>query len=172
MKAAKSLFLAVSIIAASAMLTAGQVIIELRPKGSQQPAASNAEQDRDDLVNEVFSPITGALNLTANQKARIATIATATMLKAEPLFQQLDELDDQLSAAAFTGQLDELKIKELSDKQAALLSQIIATKARAKASFSMVLTAEQRAVVAEQFRCEVLRIVLAQLVTKCKARES
>jgi hypothetical protein len=92
MNAAKSLFLAGSIIAASAMLTAAQVIIELKPKAAEQPTAASAEQDPNDLVNEVFSPITGALNLTPNQKFRIANIAAATMLTAEPLFQQLDDL--------------------------------------------------------------------------------
>jgi Spy/CpxP family protein refolding chaperone len=152
MNAAKSLFLAVSIIAASAMLTAAQVIIELKPKAAEQPTTSSAEPDPNDLVNEVFSPITGALNLTPNQQFRIATIATATMLQAEPLFQQLDELDGQLSEAAFTGRLDEVQIKQLSERQAALLSQIIAMKARAKIGFNKVLTAEQRAMVAEQFR--------------------
>lgn len=152
MKAAKLLFLSVSIMAASAMLTAAQVIIQLNPKAAQQPTASNADQDSDDLVNEVFSPITDSLNLTADQKIRIANIATATMLRAEPLFQQLDELDAELSVAAFTGRLDEITIKQLSEKQGALLSQIIAIKARAKTSFNKVLTAEQRAVVAEQSR--------------------
>ena len=152
MNAAKSLFLAVSIIAASAMLTTAQVIIELKPKAAEQPTTSNTEQDPNDLVNEVFSPITGALNLTPNQQFRIATIATATMLQAEPLFQQLDELDGQLSEAAFTGRLDEVQIKQLSERQAALLSQIIAMKARAKIGFNKVLNAEQRAMVAEQFR--------------------
>jgi hypothetical protein len=45
MNAAKSLFLAVSIIAASAMLTTAQVIIELKPKAAEQPMTSNTEQD-------------------------------------------------------------------------------------------------------------------------------
>jgi Spy/CpxP family protein refolding chaperone len=152
MKATKLIFLAVSIIAASAMLTAAQVTIELKPKAAQQPTLSKAQPDDNDLVNEVFSPITDALNLTPGQRFRIANIATATMLSAEPLFQQLDELDGQLSEAAFTGRLDEGTIKQLAEKQAALLSQIIAMKARAKVRFNKILTPEQRAIVAEQFR--------------------
>ena len=162
MKAAKLLFLAVSIMA-SAMLTAAQVTIELKPKTAEPPTASNAEQDPNDLVNEVFSPITDALNLTVDQRIRIANIAMATMLKAEPLFQQLDELDDQLSIAAFTGRLDEVTIKQISEQQAALLGQIIAMKARAKASFNKVLTAEQRAVVAEQFRVRTVENSLGSI---------
>jgi Spy/CpxP family protein refolding chaperone len=149
---AKSLFLTLTIIAASAGSSAAQVTIDVKPGVQQQTANSAGEQDDNDIVRNVFSPITDQLNLTAGQKFRIANIATATMLQADPLFQQLDELDDQLSAAAFTGRLDESQIRQLSEKQAALLSQVISMKARAKMSFYRVLTTEQRAIVADQFR--------------------
>ena len=149
---AKSLFLTLSIITASASFAAAQVIIDVKPGAQQQTANLAGEQDDNDIVHEVFSPITDQLNLTAGQKFRIANIAMDTMLQADPLFQRLDLLDDQLSEAAFTGRLDESQIRQLSEKQAALLSQIIALKARAKMSFYRVLTAEQRAVVADQFR--------------------
>ncbi len=151
MKAPQSLFLALTIIAASAGLAAAQVTSDIKPGVSRQTTNSAAEPDND-LVNEIFSPITERLNLTASQKFRIANIATATMLQAEPLFQELDDLDDQLSEAAFTGRLEESTIKQVSEKQANVLSQIISMKARAKMSFYRVLTAEQRAVVADQFR--------------------
>jgi Spy/CpxP family protein refolding chaperone len=150
MKAPQSLFLALTIIAASAGVATAQVI-DIKPGVSRETANSAAEPDND-LVNEIFSPITERLNLTAGQKFRIANIATATMLQAEPLFQELDDLDDQLSEAAFTGRLEESTIKQVSEKQANLLSQIISMKARAKMSFYRVLTAEQRAAVADQFR--------------------
>jgi hypothetical protein len=74
------------------------------------------------------------------------------MLQSEPLYQQLDDLEDQLSEAAFTGRLEESTIKQVSEKQAAVLSEIVLMKARAKMSFYRLLTAEQRAVVADQFR--------------------
>lgn len=148
----KSLFLTLSIIATSAGFAAAQVTIDVKPGIQQQTANLAGEQDDNDIVRSVFSPITDQLNLTAGQKFRITNIATATMLQADPLFQQLDELDDQLSQAAFTGRLNESQIRELSEKQAALLSQIISLKARAKMSFYRVLTNEQRAVVADQFR--------------------
>lgn len=149
---AKSLFLALSIITASAGLAAAQGTIEVKPGAQKQTANLTAEQDDNDIARQVFSPVTDQLNLTAGQRFRIANIATATMLQADPLFQQLDELDDQLSQAAFTGRLNESQIRELSEKQAALLSQIISLKARAKMSFYRVLTSEQRDVVADQFR--------------------
>jgi hypothetical protein len=147
---AKSLFLALSLIGGSAGLAAGQVTIEVKP--GVRTANLAAQQDDNDIVRQVFAPITDQLKLTASQKFRIANIATATMLEADPLFQQLDELDNQISQAAFTGRLDESQIQQLSEKQAAMLSQIISMKARAKMSFYRVLTPEQRAVVADQFR--------------------
>jgi Spy/CpxP family protein refolding chaperone len=151
MKAPKSLFLALTIIAASAGLAAAQVTIDIKPGVSQETTNAAADPDND-LVNEIFSPITARLNLTASQRFRIANIATATMLQAEPLFREFDDLDAQLSSAAFTGILDESTIRQISEKQASVLSQIISMKARAKMSFFRVLTAEQRAVVADQFR--------------------
>jgi Spy/CpxP family protein refolding chaperone len=151
MQAPKLFFLAVTIIAASAGLTAAQVTIDVKPGVPPQTNNVAAEQN-DDIVNEVFSPITERLNLTAGQKFRIANIATATMLQAEPLFQQLDDLEDQLSAIAFTGRLEEATIRQFSDKQTSLLNEIITLKARAKVSFYRVLTADQRAIITEQFR--------------------
>ena len=151
MKPPKSLFLALSIIVASAGFALAQGSIEVKPGVRRQTTNLASEQDND-IVNELFSPITDRLNLTANQKFRIANIATDTMLRAEPLFQQLDELEDQLSEAAFTGRLNESTITQVAEKQATLLGQIISMKARAKMSFYRVLTAEQRALVAEQFR--------------------
>ena len=88
MQAPKLLFLAVTIIAASAGLTAAQVTIDVKPGVPPQTNNAAAEQN-DDIVNEVFSPITDRLNLTAGQKFRIANIATATMLQADPLFSSL-----------------------------------------------------------------------------------
>jgi Spy/CpxP family protein refolding chaperone len=151
MQAPKLFFLAVTIIAASAGLAAAQVTLDVKPGVARQTNNAPAEQN-DDIVNEVFSPITERLNLTAGQKFRIANIATATMLQAEPLFEQLDELEDQLSAIAFTGRLEEATIRQFSEKQASLLNEIISMKARAKVSFYRVLTVEQRAIISEQFR--------------------
>ncbi|MDX6406225.1 MAG: hypothetical protein QOH70_3680 [Blastocatellia bacterium] len=151
MQAPKLFFLAVTIIAASAGLAAAQVTLDVKPGVARLTNNATAEQN-DDIVNEVFSPITERLNLTAGQKFRIANIATATMLQAEPLFEQLDELEDQLSAIAFTGRLEEATIRQFSEKQASLLNEIISMKARAKVSFYRVLTVEQRAIISEQFR--------------------
>src|SRR3977135_187940 len=130
MKALKLLFLTLTLITASAGLTAAQVTIDVPPVPRQ--AASMAAEEENVLIDEIFSPITARLNLSASQKFRIANIATATMIQAEPLFQQLDDLEDQLSEAAFTGRLEESTIKQVAEKQAEVLRQIVAMKARAK----------------------------------------
>lgn len=69
---AKSLFLALSIIAASAGLAAAQVTIEVKPGVQKHPANLTAEQDDNEIVRQVFSPITDQLNLTAEQRAVVA----------------------------------------------------------------------------------------------------
>jgi len=152
MKATRFLILAAAMLLLNAAPSAAQVVTQTKPDVTQQATPSSNDQDDDDLIQAVFDPITADLNLTASQKVRILTIITEAMAKSDPLFEQLDELDGQVSVAAFTGQLDEMKIKDLSAKEAALLNEIIAIKARAKTSFYRVLTDEQRAMVIEQFR--------------------
>jgi Spy/CpxP family protein refolding chaperone len=138
-------------ISLSAAIAAAQAVIQIAPNNPQQVIQSTANQD-DEMISAVFDPITDDLKLTPTQKFRIVAIATATMARAEPLFDKLDELDAQMSVAAFTGKLDEVKLKQISAKQGALLSEIIAMKSRAKASFYKILTAEQRSMVVDQYR--------------------
>jgi Spy/CpxP family protein refolding chaperone len=154
MRATRLLIVTLAILLLSAISLTAQTVIQVRPDGTQQEAVASSDQDDDDLIRSVFDPITADLKLTPMQKSRIIAIATETMTKADPLFTQLDELDGQLSKAAFTGQLDELKIKEVSAKQGALFSEILAMKARAKTNFYRILTDEQRAIVVEQYRLQ------------------
>jgi Spy/CpxP family protein refolding chaperone len=149
MKTVRLVTIAAAIILASAAMSVAQVIIQVRPDAGPQTAQNDPDED---LIRAVFDPITDDLKLTPGQKFRIVTIATVTMSKADPLFEQLDDLDAQLSLAAFTGQLDEAKIKQLSEKQAELLSEVIALKARAKTNFYKILTDEQRAMIVDRYR--------------------
>jgi len=152
MKATKLFIVIATIVVANAALANSQSATRIRPNEPQQTAQSYPDQDADELIRAVFDPITDDLKLTPHQKFRILSIASVTMAQVDPLFQQLDDLEDQLSLVAFSGQLDEAKIKQVSDKQAALLGEIIAMKARAKANFYKVLTAEQRGIVVNQYR--------------------
>jgi Spy/CpxP family protein refolding chaperone len=154
MKPVRLVIIAAAIILAGAVMSVAQVVIQVRPSAGP-PTAQSANDPDEDLIRAVFDPVTDDLKLTPGQKFRIVTIATATMTKADPLFEQLDDLDAQLSVAAFTGQLDETRIKQLSEKQAALLSQVIAIKARAKTNFYKVLTDEQRAMIVDRYRLRI-----------------
>lgn len=139
------------IILCTAILAAAQVTVQIKPN-AQESSQSNTIHDDDQLIRAIFDPITDDLKLTPIQKLRIANVASVTMAEADPLFERLDALDAELSLGAFTGSLDEAKIKLFSEKQAALLGEIIALKARAKANFYKVLTAEQRGIIINQYR--------------------
>ena len=67
---------------------------------------------------------------------------------------QLDELDDQINEVTLAYPVDENRIRQISAQEAELLSQVIAMKARAKASIYQVLTPQQRALVMEQSRAK------------------
>src|SRR5215510_7744772 len=116
------------IIAAIMLLTgataSAQVVIQVRPNGTPPGQQFERQMTDDEVIHNVFDPVTDALNLTATQRFSIVTIASAAMNSTEPLFDQLDELDDQISIAAFSGTLDEMKLKDLSAREAALISQI------------------------------------------------
>ena len=69
MKAPKSFLLALAMIMASAGFAAAQSSIEVKP-GASRPTTNLINEQDNEIVNEVFSPITGRLNLTAAQKFR------------------------------------------------------------------------------------------------------
>ena len=151
MKVTRILMYVATIILCTAAQAGAQVTVRIKPN-AQESSQSNTIQDDDQLIRAIFDPITDDLKLTPIQKLRIANVASVTMAEADPLFERLDALDAELSLGAFTGSLDEAKIKQFSDKQAALLGEIIALKARAKANFYKMLTAEQRGIIINQYR--------------------
>jgi Spy/CpxP family protein refolding chaperone len=151
MKIKKSILMA-AVFLISAAAASAQGIIQVKPNEAGPPQQSDQEITDDELARFVFDPVTDSLNLTPAQRYRIALIASSTMAGTKPLFEQIDELDNQISIAAFSGGLDETRLKELSSKQAGVMSDISATIARAKASFYKVLTPEQRAIVLAHYR--------------------
>ena len=151
-KQVKLLFYALSIIASSTVVVSAQVSLQAQPKVQTEAGRQNDEQDYSALVREVFAPITDELRLTTEQKFRIVAIVTGTVIRAEPLMDKLDQLDDQLNSATLLDPIDEAKISQLSAQEAEVMGQIIAMKARAKVSMYQVLSPQQRARVADQFR--------------------
>ena len=148
----RSLFFVAFVVVAGVTSAAGQAIIRVQPNADQQTARPDNEQDYDALIKEVFAPITDELNLTNEQKFKLVAIVTGTVIRADPLMNQLDDLDSQIDEAAMADPFDEVRIRQLSARQGELMGQIIAMKARAKASMYRLLTPEQRDLLARQLR--------------------
>ncbi|MDX6383752.1 MAG: hypothetical protein QOK48_1325 [Blastocatellia bacterium] len=148
----KSLVLSATVIVAAAVANSAQVLLKPQPNTEQQSGPRDSEQDYAALVEEVFAPITNQLNLTNEQKFRIVSIVTGAMFQADPLMNQLDDLDDQINEVTLAYPVDENRIRQLSTPQAEVMGQIIAMKARARARLYQLLTPPQRALVADQLR--------------------
>ena len=146
----KSMLLTIAILAGSAIVSAAQVVIEIQPKAQEQSSAANDQRDYNALLTEVFAPITDELNLTNDQKLKIAAIITGAILKADPLYDQLDNLDDQLGDVTFLATFDETKIRQLAAEEGQLMARIIAMKTLAKVRMVQVLKPEQRTLVAQR----------------------
>jgi Spy/CpxP family protein refolding chaperone len=109
-------------------------------------------RDYGSVIAEMFAPITDKLNLTKEQQFQIIAIITETEVRSTPMVQTLLTADQELSELAFTGPLDDGKVTDLSNTEASLMSEMIQMKVRAKADIFKLLTAEQRALIAQQFR--------------------
>ncbi|HEV8426479.1 MAG TPA: Spy/CpxP family protein refolding chaperone [Pyrinomonadaceae bacterium] len=135
-------------------MAAGSGIAQTRPAGPTQSngRAAAAPGEYSSLINDVFAPITEKLKLTNEQKLQVMAIIIETEVRAAPWLETLKQTEQQLSQMAFSDPLNEAKLLELCDQQAALLSDLIQMKVRAKANIYSLLTPEQRALVAREFR--------------------
>jgi hypothetical protein len=120
--------------------------------GAPQDKAGPAIKDLSSLVNEIFAPVTDKLNLTKEQQFQIIAIITETEIRIDPLLQSLAAIDQQLSKLTFSELLDENNLKEICDQEAAIWSEVIQMRVRAKVAIYRLLTTEQRTIVFEQFR--------------------
>lgn len=152
MKIIRSLFFIALVVVAGVVSAAGQVTIPVQRDADQKAVQPNDDRDYDALIREVFAPITDELNLTNEQKFKMVAIVTSTVIRADPLMDQLDELDTQIDAAAMADSFDEARIRQLSARQGELMGQIIAMKAHAKAGMYRLLTPEQRNLFLRQLR--------------------
>ena len=153
MRIRRSFLVAGAVVLLTAAGASAQTAMQTTPNSVSRGSQFDDISD-EDLIHSLFDPVTKALNLTPAQKFTIVTIASASMNSTEPLFDQLDELDDQMSIVAFSGGLNETKLRELSMRQAVVMAEINATIARARADFYKVMTPEQRAVILAQYKSE------------------
>ena len=133
--------------------------------GSSVPAAAqdpgNVPSDLDSrvsktwdytsLVNDLFSPITASLNLTREQEFQMIAIVSGSQVMAEPLMQRFYEVEQQMIEATFAESFDESRVRQLSEQEAKLLSQLISLRIFARAKLLQVLTPKQRMLVSQQF---------------------
>jgi Spy/CpxP family protein refolding chaperone len=144
-----SIVLAIAFLVTAAPATIAQNREPGRVQANTDPAATN---EYSSLINEIFAPITDKLKLTNEQQFQIVAIITETEVKADPWAQSLEQIEQELSEIAFNGPPNEARLRELADEQAALLSVMIQMRVRAKSNIYRLLTADQRALVAREFR--------------------
>jgi Spy/CpxP family protein refolding chaperone len=152
MRITRSLFFVASVVVAGSIGAAAQVTNRVQPNADQKLTQPNDPQDYEALIREAFAPITDELRLTNEQKFKMVAIVTGTVIRADPLMNQLDELDMQIDEAAMADSFDEARIGQLSARQGEVMAQIIAMKARAKANMYRLLTPEQRSLFARELR--------------------
>jgi Spy/CpxP family protein refolding chaperone len=104
------------------------------------------------LIDDIFAPVTEKLNLTQEQRLQIIAIIIETEVSADPWLQSLATIDQQLSELPLAEVLDENRMLAICEQQATIMSEVIQMRLRAKARIYRLLTTEQRAIVAQQFR--------------------
>jgi Spy/CpxP family protein refolding chaperone len=113
MRITRSLFFVASVVVAGSIGAAAQVTNRVQPNPAQKLTQPNDPQDYEALIREVFAPITDELKLTNEQKFKMVAIVTGTVIRADPLMNQLDELDMQIDEAAMADSFDEARIRQL-----------------------------------------------------------
>lgn len=151
MDRSKSIVLAIACL----LLTAGSSLAQSRQAGSPELKSGElAPGEYSTLINKVFAPITSKLKLTNEQQLQIVAIITETEVRADPWAQSLKLIEQQLSQIALDEPLNEAQLDELSDREAALLSDLIVMRVRAKWNIYRLLTPEQRTLVEREFRLQ------------------
>jgi Spy/CpxP family protein refolding chaperone len=149
MKTLFSLTFVLALLIGAAVMTVGQDTA--RPSKPQE-ASTVPDEDYTAKLREMFAPLTAQLSLTKAQESRIVAIIAEVEVRLDPLREELNSLGEQLMEAAMTDTPDERTINLLSARQAQLLSRIISLKVRAFAGVYRLLTPNQRALLARQFR--------------------
>ncbi|HHF7344157.1 TPA: Spy/CpxP family protein refolding chaperone [Legionella feeleii] len=85
-----------------------------------------------------------ALNLNADQQAKIKAIKAQLKSDTKDTWAQLDDVRGQINALIQSGQVDEAQLDSLVDKKMELLGKGIKTKIKARNQIYNVLTVEQK----------------------------
>ncbi|MEZ5305858.1 MAG: Spy/CpxP family protein refolding chaperone [Pyrinomonadaceae bacterium] len=90
------------------------------------------------------------IDLTDEQKAQLKSIHEASREKMKPVMEQLRQNRKQLQDLTAGGTFDEAQVQALATQQGNLTAQMIVEKERTKAAAFAILTAEQKAQLAER----------------------
>jgi hypothetical protein len=120
--------------------------------GSGSQNRGSAARALNTLIDKIFAPVTEKLNLTQEQQFQIISIIIETEVTVDPLLQSLAKIDQQLSELPLSEVLDENLMKEICERQASIISEVVQMRLRAKARMYRLLTTEQRAIMVQQFR--------------------
>ncbi|MDQ2746471.1 MAG: Spy/CpxP family protein refolding chaperone [Acidobacteriota bacterium] len=96
-----------------------------------------------------FGMMAEKLGLTDAQKAQVKDIMEAGKAKTQPLREARKANRQKMDAATADGQFDEAQVTAIAQEQAMISAQMIVEKERVKAQMFQVLTAEQKAQMAQ-----------------------
>jgi len=97
------------------------------------------------LAGDHFEQMTGKLDLTADQKAKIKVIGAKAREDMKPKFMAMREIRMQLNALASSKELDQDKIDKLIDQNKEILGSLMKMRVMVRHDVDMVLTDKQRA---------------------------
>ncbi|MBU0484193.1 MAG: Spy/CpxP family protein refolding chaperone [Proteobacteria bacterium] len=93
--------------------------------------------------------MTKILGLSDSQREEIEAIMTAHHEENAPLSESMAAVRSQLREQSHSAELDEVKVEELADQQAELMSQMIVSRARMQSQIFALLTPEQQRIAEE-----------------------
>ncbi len=96
-----------------------------------------------------FGRMAAKLNLTDEQKAQVTTIMETSRAKTQSLREASKNNRQKVRAATANGQFDEAAVTALAQEQAGISAQLTVEKLRVKSQMFQILTAEQKAQLAQ-----------------------
>lgn len=96
-----------------------------------------------------FGRMTAKLNLTDAQKAQIKTIMETSKANTQPMREASKANRQKMNAVTENGQFDEATVTAIAQEKAGISAQMTVEKLRVKSQIFQVLTAEQKAQVAQ-----------------------
>jgi len=95
---------------------------------------------------------TRALNLTDDQRTQMKSIMSKEKPTLSPLFKQLGATQSQIRQLSMSDNFDEAKVRDLATQQQQTMTELTVQKARVQSELYQVLTADQKAKLAQMMQ--------------------